>query len=120
MRHLHLALVLLSGLALAWVALNAKEPTSVVLQEGSGVPLTLPQALQEGLELQRFAVEGMCSCSGCPTKLYLALTSVEGVEHAAIDPVIKQAKVHAIHGTDPGTIEAALTFEDYSARQLTY
>ena len=92
----------------------------MVLQEGSGVPLTLPQALQEGLELQRFSVEGMCSCSGCPTKLYLALTSVEGVEHAAIDPVIKQAKVHAIHGTDPGTIEAALTFEDYSARQLTY
>ncbi len=118
MKHLHLALVLLSGMALAWVAVEAKEPTSVILQEDSGVPITLPQSLGEGLEVQRFAIEGMCTCSGCPTKLYLALLELEPVEHAAIDPIIQQAKVHTRAGTDPGLLEAALTFDEYSARRL--
>lgn len=118
MKHLPLLLVLLSGLALGLVALRADDPNYVVPTEGTGVPAHLPGGLAEGLEVQRFEVEGMCTCSGCPTVLYKALLGVEEVAHAAIDTAIGQAKVQVAEGTDPSRVAAALTFEDYSARYL--
>ena len=118
MRHLPLLLVLVAGIALGLVALRADDPTYVVPGEGTGVPAHLPDAVAEGLVVQRFAVEGMCTCSGCPTTLYEALLAVTGVEHAAINPAIGQAKVQVALGTDPAVVAGALTFDDYSARYL--
>lgn len=118
MKHLPLALVLLAGAVLAWVGLRAEGPAYVVPAEVTGVPRRLPTAVPEGYELQRFEVEGMCTCSGCPPKLYDALLSVEAVTHAAVDPATGQAKAHVVAGTDPSVLAAALTFEDYAARPL--
>ena len=118
MKHLPLLLVLTAGLALGFVAFNSKDPSYVVPGEGSGVPKRLPQ-LTDGLVTQRFAVDGMCGCSGCPEKLYAAVRGTQGVVNAAVDPAIGQVSVQALPGTDPQTIVKALTFEKYTARCIT-
>ena len=98
--------------------MTTDRPTAVAPGEVTGIPSMLPRYQPEGTERQVFEVAGMCTCSGCPPKLYQALKGVEGVEHAAIDPVTGLAEVFVKANTDPQVMIAALTFEDYSARLL--
>ena len=56
------------------------------------VPHTLSGNVPAGRVVRTFDIEGIC-CNGCPGKLFVKLDQLEGVEEAAVDPVLKQASV---------------------------
>ncbi len=118
MKHAGLLGLLVVGLLLAWIGFRAKEPTWTAPPKEE-IPETVPVALSgevpEGFAVRRFAVEGMC-CKGCPGKLYAHLANVEGVREIAVDPILKRAEAVVPADMDLASLEAALTFGQYSAR----
>jgi copper chaperone CopZ len=117
MKHLSTTLVLLAGLALAWVVQRTDGPDYAAPGGASGVPRALPAALPAQQEVETFAVTGMC-CDGCPTKLYARLLEVPGVTFAAVDREAGRAQVAVEPGTDGEALLSALTFDDYAAVPL--
>lgn len=116
MKHLSTAVVLLAGLALAWIVQRTDQPEYAPPSE-SGVPSALPASLAAQDEVEAFAVVGMC-CEGCPPKLYARLLEVEGVTHAAVDFDAGLARVACKPGTRYADLLTALTFGKYSATPL--
>lgn len=111
------ALLAVAGLVLGLVILRAEDPTYVPPARAAmpeGVPVALRGEVPRDCVVHTFAVAGMC-CEGCAGKLYDAVTHVDGVAEAAIDPVLGRAQVVAAKDTDVDALAAALTFDKYSA-----
>ena len=110
----------LCGLVLAGIAWRAKSPTYsapvVDPDPPAVVPHTLSGNVPAGRVVRTFDVEGIC-CDGCPGKLFVKLDQLDGVEEAAVDPVLKQASVVVATDYDVARVEAALTFGKYSATE---
>ena len=110
----------LIGLALAGIAWRAESPTYrapvVDPDPPAVVPHTLTGNVPAGRVVRTFDIEGIC-CNGCPGKLFVKLDQLEGVEEAAVDPVLKQAMVVVSTDYDVARVEAALTFGKYSATE---
>ena len=56
----------------------------------------------------------MC-CAGCTEKLYLALSAVDGVQVACVDFDSGTASALVEAGRNEGSLQAALTFDKYTA-----
>lgn len=119
MKHLGILLVGLVGITLAWIAWLVDEPTYsapvVDPEPPEVVPHTLSDDVPAGRIVRTFDIDGIC-CDGCPGELYVKLDQLEGIEAAAVDPVLEQASVVVSPDYDVAVVEAALTFGKYSAR----
>ncbi len=118
MKHAGLLGLLVIGLLLGWIGWRAKEPswTAPPKEEiPQSVPVALSGEVPEGCVVRRFEVEGMC-CKGCPGKLYAHLANVAGVREIAVDPILERAEAVVPADMDVASLEAALTFGQYSAR----
>lgn len=112
--------VVLAGVvlgAVVWRSINDDGVARRTVGHGP-VPTQLPREMPEGYEQVVFAVEGICTCSGCPEKLYKALHDVETVQAAAVDPIRSLVSVFLREGADSGEVLSALTFEDYEPRLI--
>lgn len=111
-----LLLVLLGG-ALGTVAVLARERSYEVPERPApqAIPVALSGEVPPGYAVRRFDVEGIC-CQGCASKLHGALLSVAGVREAAVDPLAHQAFALAPADLPDERLEAALTFDKYSAK----
>jgi copper chaperone CopZ len=120
MKYAGILLLGLVGLALAGIAWRAESPTYrapvVDPDPPAVVPHTLSGNVPAGRVVRTFDIEGIC-CNGCPGKLFVKLDQLEGVEEAAVDPVLKQAMVVVSPGYDVARVEEALTFGKYSATE---
>lgn len=120
MRLLPIALVLVAGAALAWIAFRAPEPTYEA-PRSTEVRATVPIAIHgepaPGFAVRSYAVGGMC-CESCASKLYAALTAVDGVEEAAVDVVTGRAEVLVPADASDEPILSALRFDEYTAEPL--
>lgn len=119
MRLLGPALLLVAGLALGAIALLAHEPTHAAPSHQAvpdKVPFELAGDVPSGHVVRRLDVEGIC-CSGCGGKLYAALTALDEVVEAAVDPVLGQAAAVVPASFDVARLERALTFEKYAAKR---
>lgn len=107
-------LLLVSALVLGLIALRAPEPQAAppLLIRSERVPYELHGAVPPGSVVRTFAVEGMC-CDGCAGKLHAAVSSVAGVEQAAVDSVTGRVQVVVPRELELARIEKALTFDDY-------
>jgi len=118
MKNLGIVVLGLAGLVLGWIAWKAEEPTySAPVQDPEPpavVPATLSGEVPPGRVVRTFDVDGIC-CNGCPGKLYVKLDQLDGIDEAAVDPVLKQASVVVPADYDVAVVEAALTFGKYSA-----
>ena len=114
------ALLLGAGLVLGAIALRAEDPTYVPPARAA-LPERVPHSLEApppaGHVAVTLDVAGIC-CSGCGAKLYAALTAVPEVAAAAVDPVLARAEAVVPAGFDPARLEAALTFDKYTAQRL--
>jgi copper chaperone CopZ len=81
----------------------------------ASIPLALEGAAPEGFALRTLAVEGIC-CQGCSSKLFGALLAVDGVQAAAVDPLKADASAWVRPDVPVAALEAALTFDKYTAR----
>jgi copper chaperone CopZ len=79
------------------------------------VPVALGGEVPAGYVVRRFQVEGMC-CSGCPKKVYAHLAALPGVCEVAVDPILQQVAAVVPAERDVASLEAALTFDKYSAK----
>jgi copper chaperone CopZ len=109
-------LVLAAGV-LGTIALRAGERDYVVPAKPvpASIPLALEGAAPEGFALRTLAVEGIC-CQGCSSKLFGALLAVDGVQAAAVDPLQAEASAGVRPDVPVAALEAALTFDKYTAR----
>jgi copper chaperone CopZ len=114
MKQLGLLLLLLAGGVLAWLALRADEPSYVPPRPPDAVPVVLSGDVPAGFAVRTLDVAGMC-CTGCSAKLYAALTEVDGVREAAVDPVVGTAQVVVPQEAPIEPLVAALTFDVYAA-----
>lgn len=117
MRALSTLLLVTAALTLGWIAYNATEASYVPPDPEAGLPRALPAAAPAGLELRRYAVDGMC-CEGCVRKLYERLVAVTGVESAAIDFESGEAMVHVAASAPDAQLLAALNWDKYVAEPL--
>ena len=78
-------------------------------------PVRLSADVPEGCVVRSLEVEGIC-CDGCGAKLFAALTALEEVREAAVDPILGVAQAVVPAGLDTALLEQALTFSKYSAR----
>ena len=119
MKYAGILLIGLAGLVLAGIAWRAETPTYRPPVIDPDPPALVPHALSgdvpAGRVVRTFDIEGIC-CNGCPGQLFVKLDQLEGVEEAAVDPVLKQASVVIPTDYDVARVEAALTFGKYSAQ----
>ena len=108
-------LLLAAGAVLGTIAWKAKEPTYSAPVAPENVPFELSGDVPAGCVVRGLDVEGMC-CDGCTGKLYDALTALDPVREAAVDPVLERVAVVVPAELDTAVLEAALTFDKYSAR----
>lgn len=112
--------VLGAGFLLGWIGFRAKEPTWSAPPEEvipASVPVALSGEIPEGFAVRCFEIDGMC-CKGCPGKVYARLANVEGVREVAVDPILERAEAVVPVDLDVATLEAALTFDQYSAKRV--
>jgi copper chaperone CopZ len=110
-------LVLLAALVLGWVALATDTPTygsEPVREAPETVPVALSHDVPEGHVVRSFDVDGIC-CAGCAGKLFVAVDDVAGVFETAVDPERKRVDAVVPESFDVAVLEAALTFDKYSA-----
>jgi copper chaperone CopZ len=105
-----LVLLLASGGAAAWIALQTPEPTYSAPR--AEVPSALASKPNAGEVVRTLDVEGMC-CGSCRPKVYDALSKVPGVREAAVELGVASAIVD--EKVEPAVLEKALTFDDYVA-----
>ncbi len=114
-------LVLLAGLILAWIALSAEEPTysaPTTAADFEGiVPVALSGDLPAGCVVRTFDIDGIC-CEGCAGKLFVAMTELDGVRQAAVDPVLKRVEAVVPAEFDVAVLQGALSFGKYSATPI--
>jgi copper chaperone CopZ len=114
-----LLLVLVAGIAFAYVAARSPEPTYAAptpeeLAVEQGAPRALTVAPSAGETVRAFDVEGMC-CNGCTRKLHEALIAVPGVRDAAVDFHTGIAEAVVPESLDAAELGRALTFDKYTA-----
>jgi copper chaperone CopZ len=114
MKYLGLLLLLAAGGALGWLGLRADAPDYVAPRPAESVPVALTGEVPAGFAVRTFDVSGMC-CTGCSAKLYAAVTRVEGVRAAAVDPAVGTAQVMVPANAPLAPLAAALTFDVYTA-----
>ncbi|NOT29788.1 MAG: heavy-metal-associated domain-containing protein [Planctomycetes bacterium] len=114
---LGILVLLAAGGALGTVAVLARERSYVVPEHERplSIPLVLSGAVPSGYAVRTFDVEGIC-CQGCSSKLHGALLAVEGVREAAVDPLTAVVMALAPLDMPDARLEAALTFDKYSAK----
>ncbi len=114
---LGLLLLLVAGGALGTVAVFAHERSYVVPEPAKleSIPLALSGEVPPGYVVRSFDVEGIC-CQGCSSKLHGALMAVAGVREAAVDPLKEEVMALVPADMPNERLEAALTFDKYSAR----
>lgn len=109
--------LLLVGLVLGWISISTDDPTFQIEPERE-LPRQIPYALSgevpSGCVVRQLELEGIC-CKGCVGKLYVALSDVDEVQEAAIDPVLARAEAVVPADLDVALLESALTFDKYSA-----
>ncbi len=118
MKHLGIGIFLLAGAALGIVAWRAETPDYVpprLVEVPDRFPVRISADVPEGCVVRSLEVEGIC-CDGCGAKLFVALTSLEEVREAAVDPILGVAQAVVPAGLDTALLEQALTFSKYSAR----
>ncbi len=118
MKYLGISIILLAGAVLGIVAWRAETPDYVpprLVEAPDRVPVRLSADVPEGCVVRSFEIEGIC-CDGCGGKLFVALTSLEEVREAAVDPILGLAQAVVPAGLDTARLEQALTFSKYSAR----
>ncbi|MBE9606767.1 heavy metal translocating P-type ATPase [Acetobacteraceae bacterium H6797] len=110
------ALAKLPGVAAAQVNL-ASEQASVT----GAVPLpTLIAAVEKAgyavpSEVTTLAIGGM-TCASCVGRVERALSRVPGVLAVQVNLASEQARITAVHGTDPGLFEAAIARAGYEVK----
>ena len=111
--------LLLVGLVLGWISLSTDEPTFHIEPERE-IPTLIPYELSgdvpSGCVVRQLDLDGIC-CKGCVGKLYAALSDVDQVQEAAIDPVMARAEAVVPEDLDVALLERALTFDKYSAAE---
>jgi copper chaperone CopZ len=109
-------LLLLAAAVLGTIAVRAREPDYVVPTRPApaSIPLALEGPAPAGFALRTLHVDGIC-CQGCSSKLFGALLAVDGVQAAAVDPLKEEASAWVRQDVPVATLEAALTFDKYSA-----
>lgn len=106
-------LLLAAGAAL-WIALRAEAPHRT-RPDHQAAPATLASPAGQGERVVNLAVEGMC-CGGCAGKLHTAALAVPGVREAAVDFEHGTVLARASAEVDVAALEAALSFDKYSAK----
>jgi copper chaperone CopZ len=118
---LGIALLAAAAGALAWIGLRADPPSyepppaDRASRELGAAPTRVAEPAPAGFALRVLDVEGMC-CSNCSGKLWSALTRLEGVRAAGVDPVRGTAEALVPATFDVARLERALSFDDYRAR----
>jgi hypothetical protein len=111
-----LALVLLAGGVLGYVAWRAPEPSYAPSVPAEDVPVRLSEHVPAGFELREYSVEGMC-CQSCAGKLQQRASALADVRAVAVDSVLGVVQAWVADGADDAPIVGALTFEKYSAER---
>lgn len=107
-------ILLLAAGAAAWIALST-EPPHRTRPDHRAAPATLASPAGPGERVVNLAVEGMC-CNGCAGKLHAAALGVAGVREAAVDFEHGTVLARAATDVDVAALEAALSFDKYSAK----
>ena len=109
--------VVAAGIVLGVIAWRASGRTYVPPARAEA-PLTIPTsyegAIPSGFVVERVPVEGMC-CDGCKGTLYERIMELEGVQAAAVDPILGQIDALVRTGTPRARLVEALTFDKYRA-----
>ncbi len=105
-------LILVAGVAAAYIALSAEAPHHT-RPDHRPAPASLASPAGEGEVVRNFAVDGMC-CNGCAGKLHTAAMGVEGVLEAAVDFDTGTVLARVPADLDPKPLEAALNFDKYT------
>ena len=111
------ALILLAAGATVYVWKTRAQPTYVApkLEEQATTPIALTSKPAAGECVRVLDVTGMC-CGGCAPKVRSALTAVPGVREAVVDLNTKTASVIVPETLAIAKLEAAATFDEYSAK----
>ena len=107
-------LLLLAAGAAVWIAVSTEAPHRT-RPDHQAAPSTLASPAALGELVVNLAVEGMC-CSGCAGKLHAAALGVAGVREAAVDFEHGTVLARASAEVDVAALEAALSFDKYSAK----
>jgi len=108
------ALLLAAAGAATWIMVSS-EPPHATRPDHRPAPATLASPAGPGEVVRNLGVEGMC-CNGCAGKLHAAAMAVEGVREAAVDFDTGTVLVRAPAELDVATLEAALSFDKYTAQ----
>jgi copper chaperone CopZ len=110
-----LLLLLLAGIALAWVALRSPEHQDAPIETRAEIPAHLTGAAPEGCVLRSFKVDGMC-CEGCTATVHEALSGVQGVTQVAVSFAETTALAYVREDVDVELLRAAADAEGYELR----
>lgn len=111
---LMLPILLVAAGAAAWIAATTAAPHRT-RPDHRPAPATLASPAGPGERVVNLAVEGMC-CGGCTEKLHAAALGVPGVREAAVDFERGTVLARASADVDAAVLEAALSFDKYSAK----
>ena len=116
MKLLWIGLLTAAALGAAYFAVHAKGPSfePPVVEDTPYVPTRLPREAGPGERIAVLHVEGMC-CAGCTSKLYSALSAVEGVTAACVDFDTRTASAIVGENASGEELAHALTFDKYTA-----
>jgi copper chaperone CopZ len=112
-----IALIALAAVGAAYI--YAKQPAPTYTPPTVAAQETIPTVLADkptATECVRVLdVKGMC-CAGCPPEIHGALVHVPGVRAAAVDFDTRTASVIVGKDVDVTKLEAALTFDKFTAK----
>lgn len=112
------AIAAVPGIASATVNLATERATitySAPVETEAVLQAIVKAGYEPKLETHQLAVEGM-TCASCVSRVEKALQSVPGVREATVNLATEKATVHALSGTTPAALEAAVRDAGYEVK----